>query len=210
MVTAPPALEDVLFEESWLSWSPVGVEIHGRPPTYGRWEHAIHTALGLRSGSTWALVDLYLAGEIEFGERASQAISPARISPKRLANILWVGRRFPVDLRRSGLSFSHHEAVAGLLGNPEHPEWQQEGLSLLAKAELEEWPVELLEEEVRKVRGPRPGSGPVASLRSLRDRLHELSGSEELEDVSEHLDSALAQLDLALAELKEQAKEGAL
>jgi len=208
----PLAVEQLMFEASWFAWSPVGAVILEPPPAYEPWERAVLAALDMRGSSTWALVDLYLAGELHFGEHAAQAISVTRISPKRLANILWVGRRFPHERRHALLSFSHHEAVAGLIGNPGHPEWTQQAWYLLGRAEEQQWPVEVLEQEVREVRGPSDGNGPgpVKSLAALRDRLRNLENAEELETVAEHLTAAIGQLDMALSELKAQAKEGAL
>ncbi len=119
------------------------------------------------NGKQWKVADLYLFGEQKFGERAAQVIDARKISRRRLANYVWVARKFSGrrrTWRRKSLSFSHHEAVAGLIDDPDHPELTQRARELLELASEIGLSVQDLEDQVAEIRGNAPGSANPLGL----------------------------------------------
>ncbi len=125
------------------------------------------------NGKQWKVADLYLFGEQKFGERAAQVINIRKISRRRLANYVWVGRKFSGRRRawrRASLSFSHHEAVAGLIDDPDHPELTQRARELLELATEIGLSVQDLEDQVATIRGNAPGSAnPLGLIQEARN-----------------------------------------
>lgn len=63
----------------------------------------------LARGVQWHLADVYLHGERHWGDEATQYLSePASV----MLPLLYVAKQFPVERRRSSLSWAHHELVA--------------------------------------------------------------------------------------------------
>lgn len=102
----------------------------------------------------WVIGDAHNLGEDLYPDLVTQLITAKRISRKRVQNYAWVCRRFhdwrwrrPADV----LSFSHHEAVAGLMNEGE--EALKFALSLLTAAVKDDLGVEWVEARVREFRG---------------------------------------------------------
>lgn len=92
------------------------------------------------------LADLYLVGEQQFPDQFSQMVDASVIDDKLLTRILWVGKTIPPESRHPKLSFSHHEAVAGVKDSLQRDE-------LLETAEKEGLTVALLT-KLRKAKSP--------------------------------------------------------
>lgn len=129
------------------------------------------------SGKQWKVGDLMLFGEQKFGEKVAQVIDVRRVSRRRVANYTWVARKFSGrrrKWRRSKLSFSHHEAVAGLIDDPDHPELTARARELLDHAETIGLSVQDLEDEVARLRGNAPdGSNPLELVQQARNLCEE-------------------------------------
>jgi len=93
------------------------------------------------------LGDLYIAGEKSFGQNFSQAFDVENIDDKLLTRVLWVCKEIEPANRHPALSFSHHEAVAGV----KDPEIREE---LLKTAEADKLTVKELS-EVRNEKVPK-------------------------------------------------------
>jgi hypothetical protein len=65
-------------------------------------------------GSQWWLGDALNYGEGAYGEAHAQYVEQAGYSVKTLLNLSWVAAAVAPERRREDLSWSHHEAVAGL------------------------------------------------------------------------------------------------
>jgi len=75
--------------------------------------------VGRRLGSVgrniqWALGDWIAYGNERFGERYSRAAKITGYDTQTLMNMVYVATHFPISRRRENLSWSHHEALAGL------------------------------------------------------------------------------------------------
>jgi len=98
-------------------------------PTYKEWAGAVGDALKRIDSSQWEIGDLLNYGETAFGDRFSQVLDPGRMSEQTVKNWMWVSRAIPKVRRLTGVSWSHHQAVAGL------PESEQDYWLTRAKAE---------------------------------------------------------------------------
>lgn len=92
---------------------PVGVVTIDHP-TWDEWE-----ALGLwlqriDGAIQWWIGDWVNVGELEFGERAAQAVDATGWEIKTLLQYRWVCEKVAIAQRVEGLSFFHHREVADL------------------------------------------------------------------------------------------------
>jgi hypothetical protein len=78
------------------------------------WLNVAFTIGRINTASKWALADLINKGEHRWGHKYAQLIVATGRSYDGLRAIARLGRQIPVDVRRIGLNFSHHEAVARL------------------------------------------------------------------------------------------------
>ncbi len=109
-----------------------------QPPqgmTFESWEESFETLMVAHDSLPWLLGDCLNAGEAAFGEDYAQALPETRKAQETLRGYMWVASRVPIVARATGLSWSHHRAVAGLEG-PEQARWLErartEGLSVKA------------------------------------------------------------------------------
>lgn len=70
----------------------------------------------------WLIGDWVVAGEELFDERYAQAVDFTGYTYGRIANCAWVARRVPINMRKKGLTFAHHEAICSL-PNEERDRW---------------------------------------------------------------------------------------
>lgn len=146
------------FQLSFATIEPDGLKFKKRKPNFDSWAMGFNMLCEHRSSNLWAIADAYAQGETWFGEDAAQAVEPRLISESRLQTIAGVGRKFSGDRRAyryppDRLSFSHHEAVRSLIGNADHPEWEEEAWSILAMADAEGLSVSEVEDLVAKAKG---------------------------------------------------------
>ncbi len=94
-------------------------------------------------GVQWLAVTWLLHGERSYGERFAQAVAELGLQEHSIMNMLAVARAFPDPARRHpALTFSHHEALAGLDDTDAQERW-------LTQAEQEGWSVSRLRQELR-------------------------------------------------------------
>ena len=102
----------------------------------------------------WWTADVLLYGEAHLPEgRFSQVAEEAGLAPATLANLLWVGRRWPRSRRRDEASFANHAELAAL-----EPEAQDHWLARAIEGDRQpngehrRWSVTTLRERVRGAR----------------------------------------------------------
>lgn len=157
-------LQPVLFDLGFAGVTATGLDIRDREPSWEDLEHAYLQLTVSEQASQWSLGDWWILASGVYGEKAPQLIHNSRCSRKTLQNFAWVCRKFvyfPVALpshsdwslrRRLVLSFYHHSAVAGLVG-------ESDLATVLAGQLLDgaeanpDTSVEDLEEAVRQFRG---------------------------------------------------------
>jgi hypothetical protein len=106
---------------------------------YGQWRDVGMMYARLGKAVQFWLGDWMLYGENKYGEEFAQACSETGYSEESLRGFLWVASRIPPNVRRSTLSWSHHQVVAG----SEYP------ASFLDSAEQLKWSVRELREAVK-------------------------------------------------------------
>ncbi|MFD6157264.1 LmbU family transcriptional regulator [Nocardia sp. NPDC060256] len=82
--------------------------------TFEMWERAGQHLSVVVDSSTWCLGDWLVYGKRHFPDRYEVAVRAAGLRYQTLRNYAWVARRFPLEQRRTGLSFQHHAEVASL------------------------------------------------------------------------------------------------
>lgn len=138
-------MEHNLIRFEWLPENVVigltGIEFAGDIP-YEQWERLMSTVSHMEMAAQWAIGDALNYGASRYGEKYSQAIEVTGHSYQALANYSWVARNVPPDVRRPGLSWTHHRAVAKL-----DPQAQD---TILRQAEAEQWTVDVLIDMTRE------------------------------------------------------------
>lgn len=97
-----------------VHWHPTGLEI-SRDLTYEEVESIAFVLSRTFDASRFGLADALDHAERRWGEgKYSQLAEVTRRTEGGLMTMAWVARRVPREIRRRELTFSHHEAVAGL------------------------------------------------------------------------------------------------
>jgi len=109
--------------------------------SYESWEQAGSTLDRINRAWNWWFGDWQNYGEFEYGEMYSQGMDISGLDYSTVANIKSVAKRITPDMRRPGLSWSHHAEVAKL--EKEH------AIALLQQAEEERWTREYLRQVVK-------------------------------------------------------------
>jgi N6-adenosine-specific RNA methylase IME4 len=107
LIAAQPTLP-TLGEFSETSWT--------APPamTYEEWESVGVTLQTIQGAVNWWVGDWLNEGETRYGETYAQAIEATGKSYDMVAKCKWVSSKVKSCNRLQGLSWTHHEAVAGL------------------------------------------------------------------------------------------------
>jgi len=178
----------------WAEITPTGLRQNyslaelGEDDAWRAWAAMGPTVVGNFNGALWVLADWIEAGETRFGEKYAQALDFTRLSYSRLANVTWVGRRFPYDRRHPGLSFTHHEKVAAL--TPDTAD------ALLTVAEQHGLSANEMIDAVRTPRGSSGSISPVVhveyAIAAVDQALRKMSSA--MEGPGDHLTNALAHL----------------
>lgn len=92
---------------------PLAAEMLGDVPLEA-WAAYVSSLLRFCRGLQWVIGDLLLAGEDRYGEAYSQVLDAADYAEDTLKACRWVSARFPRVRRLTGVSWSHHQAVAAL------------------------------------------------------------------------------------------------
>jgi hypothetical protein len=118
------------------------------------WAEYARTVAAIDRASAWWVGDCLIYGEDLYGEDLFGLAEVMGLEPHTLQNRVSVARAVPPALRRAGLSWSHHEAVAG--------QPRDEQARLLAQAEAEGWSVAALRRAVKATKQlPEPERCPA-------------------------------------------------
>ncbi len=163
---------------TWYNENETGLTFErNAEPEFAAFAEEWDRATGEVQQKQWKIGDLWMFGERIYGERASQVIDVRRMSRRRLSTYAWVCRKFSGRRRRwrrKGLSFYHHEAVAGLIDDAEQPELTEQAQKLLAAADDLGLSVQDLEEEVARLRGDSPEqTNPLMLIQQARNLCEE-------------------------------------
>jgi len=110
---------------------------------YEDWAQAIIRIAQARDRMNWHIGACIVEGENRFGEKYSQGISDAGISPTRAMACKYVYERFPETARIKELDWSHHREIAPLETVEERIEW-------IDRCYKKGWSVEDLKDELVK------------------------------------------------------------
>ena len=104
-----------VFEYEGVHYTDAGLSMPADLP-FNIWEGLVEGVDRIRKSIEWVTGDVLNYGEHKYGETYSQAITVTQLSDSTLQGYKWVAGVFPIDTRRTDVSFSHHEAVASLYG----------------------------------------------------------------------------------------------
>jgi hypothetical protein len=82
--------------------------------SFSNWERTWAAVGGVRESSKWWQGDLLLVGEAKYKEKYSQALDQTSSEYGTLRNIAYVAGKFSPERRRPELTWSHHQAAAGV------------------------------------------------------------------------------------------------
>lgn len=91
------------------------------------YNHLFRTILTLHKSCCWLLGDVLLLGERQWGNQYTEskyeeAMQATGLTAVTLRLIVLTCRRFPVELRRADLSFTHHQEIARTAADPDQRE----------------------------------------------------------------------------------------
>jgi hypothetical protein len=87
---------------------------------YDEWYRLMQTLGRLETAFQFAIGDALNYGMSKYGEKYSNAIDATGFAYQSLANWTWVSKSVSIDNRVSGLSWSHHRAVATCHESEQH------------------------------------------------------------------------------------------
>ncbi len=117
-----------LFGEKFVLHS-CGLSVNGRPKI-ADWGALGILLANMTQGLPFAVGDWLNYGEDRYGEKASQFIDSNNWTAETVRTYRWVASRVAMGIRRSDLSFKHHQIIAKL-----DPELQCKWLKLAADGE---------------------------------------------------------------------------
>jgi hypothetical protein len=120
--------------------------------TYDQWRDTLLAYAKVGKAMQWWIGDALQYGEDRYGEEYAQAASETGYSEESLRGFQWVSSRIPPAVRRSTLSWSHHQVVAGLR-DEDIPTW-------LIHAEKHNWSVK----DLRTATRPPPKEKAVCGM----------------------------------------------
>jgi len=112
-------------------------------PTREQWSDCLDYLMHLERHIHFWIGDLLLCGARRWGEMYDEMIERTGYEPRTLRTLKWVASSVDVSRRREGLSFAHHQEVAGL-----SPEQQD---VVLAQAQREGWTREMVRHAVNRL-----------------------------------------------------------
>jgi len=121
-------MSEVEIRDQWE----VCVELRDPGLTYNRFDEICAFLGTVNTEVRFAIGDAIVMGPELFGESAYQAMEKLQLSEDGMQEYARVSRKIPPSIRRKGLSWSHHRAVAALEPG-EQKDWlkraKDEGLS---------------------------------------------------------------------------------
>lgn len=123
----------------------------------GQWAAAGRYVAAVSRNSQWWVGDWICCGNARWGERYADAARLTGYDVQSLRNMAHVASRFPPELRRPDLSWSHHAAIAQL-----EPDEQLEWLARAAELRLSVADLRLEVRMAERVRTAQatPAAGP--------------------------------------------------
>jgi hypothetical protein len=160
MAMKPVDLADLDAEQIVAQHGPFVLMVAGMIPvgtaTYEQWHAATVWVQQVEKASPFWIGDLLAYGEAAWGEKYTQAVEATGHKIGYLMNIASVAQKIPAAERHAGLSFSHHQAVAAL-PLVERTEW-------LDKAEVEDWTVKNLQDQIKVAKAQETGQTLVLGV----------------------------------------------
>lgn len=98
---------------SMFEQTPIGLIIRGHP-TFEEWYDEGIELWKKHNELQWCIGDWLAKGEILYNETYAQAVDITHYAVKTLQNKVFVSRAIEFSRRRKELSWSHHDAVAGI------------------------------------------------------------------------------------------------
>ena len=132
-----------------------GLEVEGSPD-FDACNQAITTLKQVHGVIQLAIGDLLNYMQGRFGEAYAQALEASDYTSGTAANVQWVARSVPPEVRRLELNFDHHRAVAPLPVE-QQAEW-------LEKAEKESLSARALRRMIHKPQLPPPSDGRAKGI----------------------------------------------
>ena len=106
--------ERPVWEDRFFQVTPRGLVVKGEAATEADWRALGPKLVQARSSTDWALGDWLLAIEKRYGHTFEMAATITGLAIQTLKSKKSVAAAFEPGCRRSALTFSHHDAVAGL------------------------------------------------------------------------------------------------
>lgn len=184
-----------------VGWSPP----EDKTLTFGEWEQTGQVITTLYNASKFARGDWLLYGEGEYGERFAQAIDATHLNSETLRAEAWVSGAVNPVLRKTDLSWSHHQTVSAL-----SEEEQEYWLDLAAEEGIG---ANDLRERIRAKRIAEAGGISAAEVhgffaRVTRDCLTALHSAEELGGITRLADGLSREDRIGVAVQMEGIMEG--
>src|SRR5262245_54234902 len=140
--------QDLLALPRGVAVSPTGLKITAQL-SYSQWADMVQGLQRTHHSILWVIGDALVYGEKRWLERYSQAIE--QYSEQTWLNALWVSSKVDPKIRRSNLSWSHHQQVASLPTAK-----QAEYLDLAVKQKLKVHELRKLVHTKRLIEEPEP------------------------------------------------------
>ena len=95
--------------------------------TPAEYNAVFRTVLSINKSSCWLLGDILLLGDTRWGNRYiaskyEEAMQATGLSASTIRRIVLTCKKFPVDKRHPGLSFTHHQEIASTDADPDQRE----------------------------------------------------------------------------------------
>jgi hypothetical protein len=134
--------------------------------SFANWERTWAAVGGVRESSKWWQGDLLLVGESKYKEKYAQALDQSSAEYGTLRNIAYVAGKFTPERRRPELTWSHHQAAAGvpsevadnILGQAEEADWSVAQVRMAVR----EWKEE--QDNAKDATPAAPGTNGTAAV----------------------------------------------
>lgn len=133
-------------EVTETSWQPTG------EMSFEEWCEAGAKLGQITEAVQWWIGDWINYGAVAYGHKYEDALEATGYEYQSLRNMATIAGQFELSRRRDNLSWSHHDAVAGL-------ESEEEQDRFLDLAVAEKWTREVLRGQVREGQDESPGNG---------------------------------------------------
>ena len=124
-------------DEKPFDIGPNGLIVNGAP-TFEQWRKFGDTLRDIKNAVQWAVGDWINYGETHYGEKYAQALDETKYAYGTLRNYASIAERVDLSHRVTGLSWSHHAAVAPLSPDEQTEVLQEAKHSRLGRDDVKE------------------------------------------------------------------------